>query len=204
MTRAAIIAKVKAKLEELTPFDEGLVVLSAGDVKPITSYVDDTLNDASDEVRMILPLHLITPDTISAAMTVGTDGVGSLVLPSDYLRLYAIKAPEWAREVHRPISTENPEYKLQRNTYTRGKAHKPVVAITRDATNQKLELYTVATATLDRKLYVKRVLAEANPDSLIPFVVLMCALKVYDIIGNVEGSKLMEKELSQMIKEQTL
>jgi len=204
MTRADIIAAVKVKLEELTPFSEGLVVLSSStDVKPIQSYIDKTLNEASDEVRMLLPLHMLPADVISGTVTV-TNGVGVLPLASDYLRLYAIKAPEWAREVNRPISVENPEYLLQSNPHTRGKSQKPVVAINRTTTGRILELYTVATAELTKQLYVKQVVAETNPDPLVPYIVLMCAIKVCDIFGEKENSDALTKDLTQMIKLQAL
>lgn len=204
MTRDNIIKAVKVRLEELTPFNEGLVVLSASsDVKPITSYIDALLDEAGNEIKMLLPLHMLTPDTLSATATI-TDGVGYLELPADYLRLYAIKAAEWHREVNRPISTQNPEYTLQRNPFTRGKKVKPVVAIAHQGGKHVLELYSLTSTTLEKKYYIKRTAAEAMPDTLIPYLVLMCAVKVCDAIERPDLAKILGGELSDMIKIQTL
>lgn len=203
MTRAELISAVKVRLEELTPFSEGLVVLAgASDVKPITSYIDALLDEASDEVRIAVPLHLIPPTTLTGSVTIPkNDGVGILALPDNYLRLYAFKMPSWSREVIRAISTENPDYILQRNPHTRGKNVKPVVALNRTAASRVLELYSAtAGETPEKMLYVESVAAEANPDILIPFVVLMCAIKVYNVIERPDLAKVLATELGDMIK----
>lgn len=202
MTRDQLIAAVKVKMEELTPFNEGLVVLaSSSTVKPITSYIDATLNEASDEALMLLPLHLITPSTLSGTMA-GVDGVGVIELPDDYLRLYALKVSTWRREVNEAISTQHPAYALQRNPYTRGKSEKPVVVLTHDGTKKKLECYSVegATPTVDKKLYVKRVAAEANPSNLLIYVIYLCAIKVFAIIERADMAKIMTDQLAELIK----
>lgn len=204
MTRAEIIKAVKVRLEELTPFDEGLVVLSgSSDVKPVTSYIDGLLNEAADEIKMLLPLHLLIPDTLSGSASI-VDGVGYLELPADFLRLYAIKAKTWEREVNRPISTENPAYALQRNKYTRGKNAKPVVAIAHKEGKKTLELYSLENGTLEKKYYVKRTVAEATPDGLVPYLVLMCAIKVLGSLERPDLAKGLSAELSDMIKIQIL
>jgi len=207
MTRAQLISAVKVKLEELTPFAEGLVVLaSESDVKPITSYIDVTLDEASDEMLMLLPLHLLTPTIIPAAMA-GAAGIGYLVLPADYLRLYALKVDTWAREVNRPISTDNPEYKLQSNPHTRGKSQKPIVAINYTAgAGRRLECYSVEAGTpvVEKKLYIKKIVAEDNPENLAIYLIYLCAIKVYGIIERADMAKVLAEELSNLIKIQTL
>lgn len=203
MTRDQIIHAVKVRLEELTPFEDGLVVLAdESDVQPVASYIDSLLNESGDEVQMLLPLHMLTPSAISTNPVLGTDGVYRLELPSDYLRLHSIKAPTWEREVNIPIATTNPLYQLQRNIYTRSGNAKPVVAITYDGDKQKLELYTAS--TLEKKYYIKRVAAELLSDKLIPYVVLMCAIKVYGTLERPDLAKGLTAELADMIKIQQL
>lgn len=204
MTRDSIIKAVKVRLEELTPFNEGLVVLSgSSDVKPVNSYIDSLLNESADEIKMLLPLHMLTPDTLSGTVTID-DGVGYLELPDDYLRLYAIKASAWDREVNRPISTENPDYALQRNKYTRGKNVKPVVAIVHKTGKKTLELYSVSSSELEKKYYIKRAAAETLPDGLVPYLVLMCAIKVLGVLERPDLAKGLSAELSDMLKIQIL
>lgn len=205
MTRDQIIHAVKVRLEELTPFEDGLVVLAAeSDVQPVASYIDSLLNESGDEVQMLLPLHMLTPSAISTSPVLGTDGVYRLELPADYLRLHSIKAPTWEREVNIPIATTNPLYQLQRNIYTRSGNAKPVVAITYDGDKQKLELYTPLSTTLEKKYYIKRVAAELLSDKLIPYVVLMCAIKVYGTLERPDLAKGLTAELADMIKIQQL
>ena len=202
MTRDQLIAAVKVKMEELTPFNEGVVVLaSSSNVKPITSYIDATLNEASDEALMILPLHLITPSVLPGSMS-GANGIGSLELPDDFLRLYALKVSTWQRDVCETISETHPAYALQRNPYTRGKSEKPVAVILHDGTKKKLECYSVtgATPTVEKKLYVKRVAAEANPANLLIYVIYLCAIKVYATIERPDMAKVMTDQLAELIK----
>jgi hypothetical protein len=204
MTRAQIIQAVKVRLEELTPFSEGLVVLSPSDeVKPVTSYIDSLLNESADEIKMLLPLHMLTPVTLNAPVTVN-DGVGTIELPADFLRIHSIKAPAWERDVTQAISPENPMYALQRNRFTRGKSAKPVVAINRTSTKKVLELYSVSSTDMEKKLYIPQTPAEALSDKLIPYLVLMCAIKVSNVLERADVVKSLSAELSDMIKIQQL
>lgn len=205
MTRAQIIQAVKVRLEELTPFSEGMVVLTPGDdVKPVTSYIDSLLNESADEVKMLLPLHMLPPVAINAAVTINSEGVGILELPSDFLRLHSIKSPQWERDVTHAISTDHPLYALQRNKFTRGKTAKPVVVINHTGAKRILELYSVSSTTLDKKLYIKRTAAEELPDGLTPYLVLMCAIKVSNAMERPDVVKMLSAELSDMIKIQQL
>jgi len=109
-------------------------------------------------------------------------------------------------QVVRPISTENPEYLLQGNPHTRGKSQKPVVVLTNNGTTRVLECYSVLsdTPTVDKKLYIKAVAAEDNPVTIVPYIVLMCAIKIYGIIERADMVKVLTEDLMTMIKLQTL
>lgn len=201
MTRTELIRAVQVKLEELSAFAGGLSVLAGSvDVKPITSYIDATLDESSDAARRLVPLHLINPTTIPGSM-VSREGIGYLPLPEDFLRLHTLKVDAWAREVNYCISTQHPSYALQRNPHTRGRSEKPVVAIVYDNGSKSLECYSVsATATTTKKLYVRRVVAEDNNTDLLPFVILMCAIKVCDITERPDVAKPLQDELTLLLK----
>lgn len=203
MTRDQLIHAVKVRLEELTPFEGGLEVLTS-DVNPIASYIDSLLNESGDEVQMLLPLHLLTPTAISTTPVKGDDGVYRLELADTFLRLHSIKAPTWEREVNFAISTTNPEYQLQRNKFTRSGNAKPVVAIAHEGGKNKLELYSIPDTTLEKKYFIAKVAAENLPDKLSPYVVLMCAIKVLGALERPDLAKGLTAELADMIKIQQL
>ena len=203
MTRAEIIQAVKVKLEELSPFDEGMAVLgSQTDVKPLTSYIEQTLDEASDEVLLFLPMHLLTPSDISNPTLTVTDGVGYIDVPTDYHRLYCLMLSTWERPATRPISVDSPEYNAQQNKYTRGKNAKPVVAVAVKSGKRVFELYSAEEAgvTVTKAQYIKKVKAEDNPDRLIPYIVLACAAKVCGIYKMYDRVKTLREELSEYIK----
>ena len=203
MIRANIIEAVKVKMEELTPFSQGLVVLSNLGVNPVTSYIQSTLDEATEAVLMILPLHLLIPKSLrsNGSNLSVINGLGKMDLPDDFLRIYAIKLNSWEREVNKAILTTDPEYKLQSNPYTRGKSTKPVVALNNTNILKYIELYSpnVVSDGVDKDFYIAKELPENLPNSLVKYIVLMTAIKVYDIIERADMAKILTEELNQLI-----
>lgn len=155
MTKFGIIERTKALLEEISPFDDGLQVLSA-EVQPIQSYIERCIQPAVDYILIFCPLHLTTAKALpTTAKTEKTDNgkkIGYIPFPTDFLRIHTIKMAGWEREVHYAISTESPIYAQQQNPYTRGGNSKPIVA-----KGEKLELYTYKTDdTVEKATYVAR------------------------------------------------
>ena len=140
-------------MEELTPFDDGLIVLNS-DVKPIESYIEEAIQPALDQLLIFCPLHLTKATNLPAMTSVvsGTRNVGYITIPDDFLRIHTIKMTSWEKAVHRAISVENPEYALQQNPHTRGGSAKPVVAKA-----EKLEIYTFKEGdTVEKATYIQR------------------------------------------------
>lgn len=153
MTKNGIIKRVKVLMEELTPFDDGLIVLNS-DVKPIESYIEEAIQPALDQLLIFCPLHLTTAANLPTMTSVvsGTRKIGYITIPDDFLRIHTIKINNWEKAVHRAISVENPEYALQQNPFTRGGSAKPVVAKA-----DKLELYTLKEGdTVEKATYIQR------------------------------------------------
>lgn len=197
MTREEIIHKVQVKLEELSPYDDEVFLVSNNNVKPIKSYIDETLNDACNEVLMLLPHYVIkNPAEIDDSELTIQDGVGYLPVPDDFLKLHTFSLKSWKRDVNIAIGVMNPAYRLQRNKYTRGKSEKPVVAINRN----KFELYSAAEGDeLVIASYIPMTLPENLDDKLVTYLVDYCAVKVYDIIENTDQSKVMLNEIETKI-----
>lgn len=202
MTKTEIIRKIKAKMEEITPFDDGLMVLDPG-VKPIESYIDEMLQPALDRLLMICPLHLTKETALPyTGLTTRTDNnklIGLLPIPDDFIRIHTFKMNTWERPVHRTTSTENPEYILQLNPYTRGGNSKPVIV-----KKEKLEIYTYSTgATVEISLYVKKVDVNDTQidikDKLINPLIALTASMVYAIFGS-KQSEIMLQEVDNLLK----
>lgn len=73
-------------------------------------------------------------------------GMGSLVLPDDYLRLVYVQMSDWAYGLSDAISSESDQYRLQRGRWGagRGTPERPVAAVVPQTVGLTLELYSSA------------------------------------------------------------
>lgn len=205
-------------LEELSPFEEpsALLAVPNNDVKPVESYIQDTLNKAFDDVLMFAPLHLVrttvsTPNSISITVD---DGVGYMNQPTDYLRLHTMLVKGWSRPVKAAISSEHPNYLLQRDSYTRGGCVKPVVAVN-DST---IELYSVPdNPEVEVFKYIPRTTHTAiqgtNPtqytddtfeDTLVEFLIYQDAINILRIFEQFDKAKTLEKKLEELVTQHAI
>ena len=205
MTRADVKKAIKAKLEELSPFSEpsALLAVANNDVKPIDSYIEETMDSAFDKVLLLSPLHLIK-DTVKSLLTTVTltDGVGTVAAPADYLRLHTVFYPEWRRPVHVCIGESNPLYLLQRNPNTRGKYEKPVVAIN----NNTFEIYSLKAISDGTFKYIPKTVKNTATfeDSLVPLLVIQGTLDILVIFEQTEKAKSVTDELLTLLKLNTI
>lgn len=127
---------VLVKLDEFTPFgpDSGATLLAGGDnldeVKPIYRYVSEHLAEAANEMLMGIALHHLRYKSPNVDCVADEDDgcIGSIVMPSDYLRLHTLWLKGWAHPVHETIKAGHPLYIKQFNPWSRGHADKPIVA----------------------------------------------------------------------------
>jgi len=172
MTRQNIIDSVKQKLDELSPF--------SGDVVDSVDMIDKVIDGSGDIIQRKLPLWMLTPVDFSSATVTqdGSNAYGVIELPTDFLKLYALKMTDWQRTVsgEEVIDESHPRYRLQQYSATRGGTYKPVVAITwaDDARHsgstpaRVLEYYSVDSAhTISTALYIKSQDAEDLADELL-------------------------------------
>lgn len=204
MTRAQLIDFVKVKLDEYSNYDDGLLITTADqDVMPVKSYIDKTLDEASEQVVMLLPNHLVAQTSIPN-QPVHVDGYAKVELPADFLKLSAYKITAWEREVDGVITPQNPEYIKQKNKYTRGGYAKPAIVLTQSNNKKYLEIYPFTVGdTVEVNYYIKRTVAE-NYTGCESFIILMAASKVFTILERSDLSKAMMEELSLLIKSQAL
>lgn len=209
MTRADYILAVKAKLDEISPFDEPTQFIAAAgdpdyeDVKPIVSYIDECLDKAAWFCLNNLPLTLLARDVTqwSTTATIDKKGVGHIANIDEYWRLVRLHddADFWERDVTAFLSTTSPLYLLQQNAHTRGGCCKPVVVYSPDTSELELYSYpagcgcgsTTSVFTLPVVLYyIDSHIAAENVQSYIEdFIVLRCASYVEEILGDPNAAK---------------
>lgn len=215
MTREDYIKAVKAKLDEISPFDEPNNFIAAdGDpdydeVKPIVSFIDDSLDKAVWYCLNNLPLTLLAKDITKFETTATLDkkGVGHIAGIDEYWRLVRLhdNADFLERDVTVFISTADPIYLLQQNAHTRGGCCKPVVAYSPDTSELEIYSYPAScgcncdkdrTITLPIILYYIdcHIKAENVLSSIEDFIVLTCASYVEEILGDATAAKVFQTE----------
>jgi len=196
MDRQEIIVKVKLRMDELGPFEEGQVVDSG--------RIDHYLDDSVKRLLLLVPPYIPTPTTMGVTSgTPFTDNkTGSIKLPSDFVRFVALKMHSWSRTVTRAISENDPEYAMQSNEFLRGSNDKPVVVYRYDITDGKvLEYYSVLTGdhAIDRALYLKSTTAEDMDEDLVDPLSWLVAETILNTLGEIEAGKAARAQLTEWI-----
>jgi hypothetical protein len=184
MERAALINIVKVKLDEFSPGDIGL---------PFDDYIGPMLDESAREVLERAPLHLLSPAAIPTSGTTFLNDKAYIPVPSDYVRLYEIKYPQWKKSIRKAISSEDPQYKIQENEYIRAGLARPAVAIVRTTLDGgatigryfecgKVE-ENITSPPTPIALYIKTTLPEELEDILADTLTWLCTAKVLSILG---------------------
>ncbi len=99
---------------------------------------------------------------------------GSVMLPSDYMRLASFKMNDWDYAVTEAIDENSDEYRMQKSRFgVRGNCQRPVVAIVCGAMGNVLEFYSCKTssATVEKAFYIpepKIVAKEEGGEATLP------------------------------------
>lgn len=213
-----IIRKVVVKLEEFSPYapdhEDAGPLLSGQDkleeIKPIYSYIEDTLPQAANEMLLIAPLDKLEIERADHRVciheyekrTIGT--VCTVSLPDDFLRLCSIRLGSWSHSVRKAEHANSVLAREQDNEWDMGVFTKPVVVLD----SNLMYCYSVAPGaqyTVKEFRYVPTfsLIGEYN-DNIAELIALNCAKKVYEIFQNVEGVTLMEKEIKSSLELLTL
>ena len=212
MTRDQYIAAVKAKLEEVSPFDDPATFVAAGDsaintIKPIVSYIDAELDKAARHCLLVLPLVLLSKDITAATSnaTVETNGVGYLGSVQTYWRLVRVKdnGGAWKRDVTAFISTADPLYLLQQSEYTRGGVAKPVAAYNPE--EKKIELFSfpkpeeASTESITLYYIDGEKLAQNVASAVEEYIVILCAAYVAEILQDTNRATALRNEFQEKV-----
>lgn len=197
MEREQIIGKVRAKLDELSTFTGGETIENP--------LIDLLLDECSNAFLLRVPAWLLTGITLPGPQLPGSDGTGTMPVPSDFLRLLCFKMTAWKREVTDVISPDNPKYYHQNNNYLRGGEEKPVVAIIHSATGERLLKYfsVVTNHNIEKAIYFQITKPEDMNENLIDGYTWEVAAKVLQVIGEHEASKVALNQLGDWIISRT-
>jgi len=198
------VLAVKAKLDEISPFEEPLNFIdengdaTANKVKPIVEYIKAELSHASEFCLNDLPLSLLAKDADYDEEDVVIDpiGIGHIEGVDTYKRLVRVRllGGEWRRDCTAFITSSDADYIKQQNIYTRGGVCKPVVVVVPE--KNELELYSFHTNNecchhthahvfyINPRMDVTRIKSDISD-----FIVLKCAAMVSVIMENPNGAQ---------------
>lgn len=212
MTREELVHRVKVKLEELSPYgyEAPLIAIQEDseiteninkEIKPIISYISETLESSCNAILSVLPLHMInykesnTPNGLYS-----TENQVMVEMPSDFLRLHSAWVTGWVRPVTRAITEENPLSLYEANPHTMGKPTRPVAVQKRIDNKVHIQLNSGKwdSPNIFYVRYVARFDDTNIQDSLSEYFALQTAIDVCDIL-HIDASKLSE-ELARMMQ----
>jgi hypothetical protein len=190
-TRPAIIQMVMIKMDELTPYSEGLTSISPSlqPLKPIQTTIDAVLNECATDLLLSHPINRLEVTNTTPVLTPKSDGSGTMPLPLDFLRLVSFQVVGFVRPVTELLDRLDPRVKLQYQRYTRGGKAKPVAV--REITNlfHYFSLSPLDTHTLDHFSYIKNQLPETLSDDLVDGLTWLTASKALTALGHINEAQ---------------
>ena len=140
-TKAQILADVRKVMNENASSLE-LTSLLDTETLDLDAIILSTICDAARAIESGAPLHTIDycKELLQSAEII--DGrVAKIELPTDFMRMVAVRWPQLQRPIYKFISVDSPEYLIQQNKYVQGTIERPVAAVlTRNGTHI-LEVY---------------------------------------------------------------
>lgn len=191
-TRPAIIQMVMTRMDELTPYQEGLTSLSPSlqPLKPVQTTVNAVINECATDLLLSHPIHRLDITSSVPAIAGKTDGSGIITLPTDFLRLASFQIAGFKRPVTEVLNALDPKVKLQYQPYTKGGKSKPVAVRESINTIHYFSITPGDTHTLDSFNYIKNQLPEELKDDLLDGLAWLAASKALVALGHIaEGQK---------------
>ncbi|WP_099465554.1 hypothetical protein [Parabacteroides provencensis] len=183
MTPSEIINKVREIMNEAGE-DENLHLLSEDTVK-LDEYIESVIPDAVNLVLLNAPVNCINTSSFSSEIIDNGEGIGEIALPTDFLKLIAVKLKEWKRAVSFVYPFNSEEYKIQHNSITHSGINKPTCVFAFNSIGQIIEC--IPFGTMEYFYYIKSATNSINKgldiikDKLFFSVCYMCAFLVYNI-----------------------
>ena len=188
--KESIVARASRCIDEVYP--------SPNDINAPFLPIEQFIDEAANWVIRVVPVRALGKGT--KATVSGSNGVADM--PESFCRLISFTCKSWHRPVIVPIYDTDAVYLQQANPYTRGTAHRPVVAICEGET--KIEFYPAidASATM---LYFKfdpkkNSDWENIPEILVPVIAWKTAEVVLTSISSIASAQACQAKVNELIQ----
>lgn len=199
MQVSEIITRVRSYLDEADSHD--VEVLSG------SAPVDDRIRVLIPECCVIYSSGVQMSEEVLSTFAVEENGVGTMDVPTDYIRLYELKLSCWKNSVRMAISHETPRYTRQQSIVTRGGVTRPIVAIVPHGESRRFEMYSIpmwdSRVEIERALYVPKVIIESDSDDIAiemryeNALCYMIAGRVARNYGHVDAANILQASLEE-------
>lgn len=129
--------RVRAKLDELGVNDSDMMDIDK-DNKELDTMIEMSAVDALRYLRMNADVSMLEGvDGSSAEFELDENLVGTVVVPSDFLRVKNIRLSSWYGSPSKVITDDSAAYLMQKDEYACGCPERPVVAILKKVIDSK-------------------------------------------------------------------
>lgn len=136
-----IVNAVRVKLDEIGLNESEMMDAEADNVN-LDTVIKSCVSEAYRMVSLLADVSMIEgKDGSGSSLEIGSDLVGVVQLPSDFIRLVGIRLSSWASAKSSAIPEDSPEYRMQSNKWVCGTPKNPVVALVNGKSGRELELY---------------------------------------------------------------
>lgn len=215
MEIAALVNKVKTKIDEISTSDTPLQSITMADEKPIDTIIKSLLDESALEILLKAPFYRLSiTDATSAASTITATAdkittttkdesgkettssiqlpTGTIKVPDNFLRLVSFRMSDWQRSVTELATKGDAVSRRQSNKNLRGGISRPIGVLTKNSSSIIIEYYSTYESThkISEFLYIARTTADKIADSqMIEAMTWICAGRALSIMGDAEAAK---------------
>ena len=147
ITLSTIIKEVKIILNENIAIDA--LLLDDPNQLELEELIKARIVDAVTAIHENAPIEKLTGVPLTGELSFKSNGVGTMVLPVDFLRLVIFQLNGWSRPVTAAITDTSPLYAQQMSRFVgvRGGVERPVCAISTIGGTRVMEIFSAAPST---------------------------------------------------------
>lgn len=159
-----IVGAVRVKLDEIS-LNESEMMDAEEDNTNLDKVIKSCISEAYRMVSLLADVSMIEgKDGSGSPLSIDSNLVGRVELPSDFIRLVGIRLSSWNSAKSSAVPEDSPEYRMQSNKWVCGSPSRPVVALTNNGSSSMLELYKASSSedTLKSFTYVASISKDAE------------------------------------------
>jgi len=189
-----IISLARAKLDEIGLNDSEMAETDTDNAN-VNTIIKSCIADAYRTVAMLADVALIeAKDGSGATLSIDSNLVGKISLPSDFLRLVSVRLSSWVSSRDTAVPEDSDLYRMQSNKWVCGSPDMPVAALVNGPDGRALELYKAASTgdTLRSFTYVASIdknasevnISDQLADAFIYFVAGLTAVSLQEPVAD--------------------